>query len=73
VRRLRFEFRYALAGLALALVATGIHEVIGFGLQTPLNRYLLATWIGMMWGLAGRVRDLQGERRAHDASEGDPG
>jgi len=72
VRRLRFEFRYALAGVALAIVATGIHEVIGFGLQTPLNRYLLATWIGMMWGLADRIRDMQGERRVHDACEGDP-
>jgi hypothetical protein len=72
VRRLRFEFRYALAGIALAVVATGIHEVIGFGLQTPLNRYLLATWIGMMWGLAGRVRDLRGERTVHDASKGEP-
>jgi O-antigen ligase len=72
VRRLRFEFRYALAGIALALVATGIHEIIGFGLQTPLNRYLLATWIGMMWGLAGRVRDLRGGKRTPEASEGEP-
>ncbi len=69
-RRLRFEFRYALAGIALALVATGIHEIIGFGLQTPLNRYLLATWIGMMWGLAGRVRVLREERRLQDGPEG---
>jgi hypothetical protein len=61
-----------LAGIALALVATGIHEVIGFGLQTPLNRYLLATWIGMMWGLSGRVRDLHGGWGTHDAPEGDP-
>ncbi len=63
VRRLRFEYRYALAGIALALVATSIHEIIGFGLQTPLNRYLLATWIGMLWGLSGRVRDSHGEGR----------
>ena len=72
VRRLRFEFRYALAGIALALVATAIHEAVGFGLQTPLNRYLLATWIGMMWGLASRARDLRGGRRLDDASEGEP-
>lgn len=73
VRRLRFEFRYALAGIALALVATAIHEVIGFGLQTPLNRYLLATWIGMLWGLAGRIRNPHaGEERAADADEGEP-
>ncbi len=73
VRRLRFEFRYALAGVALALVATGIHEIIGFGLQTPLNRYLLATWIGLMWGLAGRVRNPHGEPGVHDAPGGEPG
>lgn len=71
VRRLRFEFRYALAGIALALVATGIHEIIGFGLQTPLNRYLLATWIGMMWGLASRARDLHRGRRPSDVPEGE--
>ena len=71
VRRLRFEFRYALAGIALALVATAIHEVIGFGLQSPLNRYLLATWIGMMWGLSGRVRNLRDGRRLEDVPEGD--
>ena len=50
-----------------------IHEIIGFGLQTPLNRYLLATWIGMMWGLAGRVRDPHGEPGVHDAPRGEPG
>jgi O-antigen ligase len=72
VRRLRFEFRYALAGTALALTATAIHEIIGFGLQTPLNRYLLATWIGMLWGLAGRVRNPHGEERPAAADEGDP-
>ena len=72
VRRLRFEFRYALAGIALALVATAIHEAVGFGLQKPLNRSLLATWIGMMWGLASRARDLRGGRRLDDASEGEP-
>lgn len=71
VRRLRFEFRYAQAGIALALVATGIHEIIGFGLQTPLNRYLLATWIGMMWGLACRARDPHRGRRPSDTHEGD--
>jgi hypothetical protein len=56
VRRMRHEYRYPLAGAAFALVATGCHEIIGFGLQTPLNRYLLAAWIGVVWGL--------GERRA---------
>jgi hypothetical protein len=50
VRRLHFEFRYPLAGASLALVATALHEAVGFGLQTPLNRYLLAAWIGLVWG-----------------------
>ena len=54
LRSLRHEHRYPLAGAALALLATGLHELIGFGLQTPLNRYLLAAWIGLVWGLAGR-------------------
>jgi len=71
VRRLRFEFRYALAGIALALVATAIHEIVGFGLQTPLNRYLLATWIGMLWGLAGRGHDPGGGREIAGASQGE--
>ena len=72
VRRLRFEFRYALAGIALVLVATAIHEIVGFGLQTPLNRYLFATWIGMLWGLAGRGRDPDRGRRNKDPLEGEP-
>lgn len=71
VRRLRYEYRYALAGVALALVATALHEVIGFGLQTPLNRYLLATWVGLVWGLVGRGserRDSQAD--IEDAKRG---
>jgi hypothetical protein len=28
-----------------------MHEMIGFGLQTPVNRYLLAAWIGLALGL----------------------
>lgn len=55
VRRLRSELRYAMAGAALALVATALHEVIGFGLQTPINRYLLAAWIGLVTGLWART------------------
>jgi len=51
VRRLRFEFRYPTAGIVAVLFATALHEAIGFGLQTPLNRYLLAMWIGLFWGL----------------------
>jgi hypothetical protein len=50
VRRLHHGFRYALAGASLAFVATALHEAVGFGFQTPLNRYLLAAWIGRAWG-----------------------
>ncbi len=51
VRTLRSELRYALAGATLAIAATMMHEMIGFGLQTPVNRYLLAAWIGLALGL----------------------
>jgi O-antigen ligase len=61
VRSLRFEFRYALAGVALAVTATALHEAVGFGLQIPLNRLLLAAWIGLLWGLAGRSRRASDE------------
>jgi len=56
VRRLRHEYRYPLAAASFALLATGFHELIGFGLQTPLNRYLLAAWIGLVWGISTRRR-----------------
>jgi O-antigen ligase len=61
VRRLRFELRYPLAGAAAALVATALHEIVGFGLQTPLNGYLCAVWVGLVWGVWNRV----GEGHAH--------
>jgi O-antigen ligase len=64
VRRLRFEIRYALAGVALVLVATGLHEIVGFGLQTPVNRYLLAVWVGMLWGLDQRIKEMGHGRKA---------
>lgn len=51
-RKLRFEYRYAAAGCAVALTATALHEVIGFGLQTPLNTYLAAIWLGIAWSLS---------------------
>lgn len=60
VRRLRFEYRYAVAGVAVAFAATALHEIVGFGLQTPLNRYLLAAWVGLLWGVDRRIRDLGG-------------
>jgi O-antigen ligase len=62
VRRLRFELRYPLAGATLALVATALHETVGFGLQTPLNRYLMAAWLGLIWGVWNRVEE--GRQRA---------
>ncbi len=64
VRGLRFDLRYPLAGAATALVATALHEMVGFGLQTPVNRYLLAVWVGLIWGVwkrvdAGKERERQ--------------
>ena len=65
VRRLRFEVRYPLAGAAAAISSVALHELVGFGLQTPLNRYLLASWIGLVWGVfggrEGRVEGRDGE------------
>ena len=57
VRHLRFDLRYPLAGAAVALTATALHEMVGFGLQTPVNRYLLAAWVGLVWGVWRRVED----------------
>jgi O-antigen ligase len=71
VRRLRFEVRYALAGIALVLVATALHEIVGFGLQTPVNRYLLATWVGMLWGLDLRIRELRHTPPPETAGDGE--
>ena len=56
VRSLRGDYRYPLAGAAVALAATALHEAIGFGLQTPLNRYMLVLWIGMIWGMTNRFQ-----------------
>jgi O-antigen ligase len=86
VRHLRFDLRYPLAGAAVALTATALHELVGFGLQTPVNRYLLAAWVGLVWGVWKRVEDGKkrgrvsrdpdavGEERAPDGLvESDPG
>jgi O-antigen ligase len=70
VRRMRHEFRYPLAGAAFALAATGLHEIIGFGLQTPLNRYLLAAWVGIVWGLAERRNEMSSGREPGQAGHG---
>jgi len=67
LRRLRFDLRYPLAGAAVALSATALHEFIGFGLQTPVNRYLLAAWVGLVWGVWKRVEESQGRRQPEDA------
>lgn len=60
LRERRFELRYPLAGAALALTATALHETVGFGLKTPLNLYLAAAWIGLIWGV-----DDRSSRRQH--------
>jgi O-antigen ligase len=60
VRRLRHELRYPLAGAAVALLATALHEMVGFGLQSPLNRYVLAVWVGLVWGVVGRIGERGG-------------
>jgi len=60
VRHLRFDLRYPLAGAAVALTATALHEMVGFGLQTPVNRYLLAAWVGLVWGVWRRVEEGKG-------------
>ncbi|MCP4897702.1 MAG: O-antigen ligase family protein [bacterium] len=65
--RFRFEFRYPMAAAALALTAVCLHESIGFGLQTPLNRYLCACWVGMVWGMAPKLR-LKRKREESPAS-----
>jgi len=70
VRRLRFDLRYPLAGAAAALVATALHEMVGFGLQTPVNRYLLAAWVGLVWGVWKRVEERKG--RGHGRSADNP-
>jgi O-antigen ligase len=64
VRRLRFDLRYPLAGAAVALTATALHEMVGFGLQTPVNRYLLAAWVGLVWGVWRRVEERKGRGRS---------
>jgi O-antigen ligase len=69
VRRLRFELRYPLAGAAVALTATALHELVGFGLQTPINRYLLAVWVGLIWGVRRRMVEGSGRSRSQALAE----
>ncbi len=73
-RKRRFEYRYAAAGAALSLTAVGLHEAIGFGLQTPLNAYLLALWVGLVWGVSVRSSDARSRQtsRADDAKASSP-
>lgn len=59
LRRLRHELRYPLAAAALALTACGLHEIVDFGLQIPLNRYLLAVWIGLVFGVSARLESAR--------------
>ncbi len=69
MRHLRFELRYPLAGAAAALVATSLHEIVGFGVQTPLNRYLVAVWVGLVWGVWNRIEE--GRARSRLIAEGE--
>lgn len=69
IRWLRSELRYPLAGAAAALVATALHEAVGFGLQTPTNRYLLAVWIGLIWGIMNRTQELRERSRSRVREE----
>jgi O-antigen ligase len=75
VRRLRFDLRYPLAGAAAVLAATALHEIVGFGLQAPVNRYLLAAWVGLVWGVWKRVEEgrERGKDRVIDDSESSAG
>ncbi len=68
LRELRFEHRYALAAAAAALVATGLHEVVGFGLRTPLNGLLAAAWVGLAWGAASGTGAAPSAREPREAS-----
>lgn len=65
-RRVRSDLRYPLAAAAWVLLATALHSQIGYGLQTPGNRYLLAAWVGLAWGID---RRLTGARRDVEAGE----
>jgi O-antigen ligase len=65
IRWMRHEYRYPLAAAAFALTATALHEIVGFGLQTPANRYLLAAWVGLVWGLAEQRRTEPSPRELH--------
>ena len=48
----RFRMVLALGGIRISRASsTALHEVVGFGLQTPINRYLLAAWLGLVWGV----------------------
>lgn len=67
LRSLRHEYRYPLAGAAFALLATSLHELVDFGLQIPLNRYLAAAWLGLVWGIAARARN-RGEAADEEAA-----
>jgi O-antigen ligase len=62
-RSLRSDLRYPLTGASTALILAALHEMIGFGLQTAINRYLIAVWFGLLWGLAVRGREQRERAR----------
>ncbi|MCD4750283.1 MAG: O-antigen ligase family protein [Thermoanaerobaculales bacterium] len=72
IRKMRSDLRYPFAAVAFALVATSLHEVIGFGLQTPAVRYLAFVWLGLAWGLWERANRHRSERQAVVADRPSP-
>ena len=52
-------------------VVIQVHEVVGSGLQSPLNRLLLAGWVGLIWGLSNNIEERRRTRqqRARDVEE----
>jgi len=47
--------------------------MIGFGLQTPVNRYLMAAWVGLVWGVWNRVeagKERERQRLVRDREAG---
>jgi O-antigen ligase len=71
LRRLRSELRYPQAAAGAALASLLLHELIISGLRTPINRYLAAVWLGLLWGLAVRTARLR--RRRPGAGDGQVG
>lgn len=72
VRPLRFEHRYPKAAAAWALLAVAAHEQLGSALHTPLNRLLLACWIGLLWALSRQTGASRADRERSSRPAPDP-